>query len=79
MVQNANENKFRVPYTFFVKRDWGYLFFRETWFKFFFSGFMIRNFKIFLYVQVNPDFGLLCVTHEGRVEFVVIGELSRFA
>ena len=60
----------RVPYTFFVKRDWDYLLFRET-------GFVIRNFKIFLCARERGFW--LCVTCERRFEFVVIRELSCFS
>ena len=68
----------RGPLYFFREAWLVYLFFHQTWFKFFFfrdSWFLIlRSF----YVHMNVDFGFY-MTHELRVEFVVIRELSCFA
>ena len=47
----------RVPYTLYVKQDWGHLFSCETRFNILF---MIRdsNFEIFFHVHVNAFFDL---------------------
>ena len=61
-----------------MKCDWNYLFFRKTWFKFLLFGnswfAILRSFDVYM----NADFGLF-MTHERRVEFVMIRELSCFA
>ena len=66
----ADSRKKRVPYTFYVKRDWSNLSYRETWLKLlFFRDCQFQD----LFTSTWKHIFNLNVTRERRVELDAIG------